>query len=348
MTIIKRLCFLFLTLIIASTVNAQDKYEVTAKTFLNVRSYESSQAPVLGTIERGGIINVYSINGEWAKISFNGDTGYVNTFYIRPLPVPAAGNETSGSSVDGWFHASNYDCTFLIYVILALSIVLFILRKRRGDDALEDTSHKTNWIIFMTTCILELIYVSGMGSDSIWFCIPDKVGWLWTILNFILFAFVIYNQWMCFFNTLEDVRYNSYAVFDWQWGIYAWGIGIVAAIICSIFFQFLLVFVGIAFIIAQLIQIGIIFKKVLPRRGCKHALICTGTYLIGSVATVIIVAHFMALLIIVLIGLFILSLLGKTSTKRRCSNCRHLSGNTCSLSGRYISSPSTTYCDNYE
>ena len=94
-----------------------------------------------------------------------------------------------------------------------------------------------------------------------------------------------------------------------------------------------------------------IFNKVLPKGGWKHACICTLTYLIGSTATVLIVAHFLILLLIVLIALFLLSLLGKSSSSsggKRCSNCSHLSGSSCNLSGRYISSPSTTYCDNYQ
>lgn len=33
---------------------AQTKYEVTANTFLNIRSYASASAPVLGTIDKGG------------------------------------------------------------------------------------------------------------------------------------------------------------------------------------------------------------------------------------------------------------------------------------------------------
>ena len=40
---------------------AQTKYEVTANTFLNIRSYASASAPVLGTIDKGGEVEVYEI-----------------------------------------------------------------------------------------------------------------------------------------------------------------------------------------------------------------------------------------------------------------------------------------------
>ena len=45
---------------------AQTKYEVTANTFLNIRSYADKEAPVLGTIDKGGKIDVYEINDGWA------------------------------------------------------------------------------------------------------------------------------------------------------------------------------------------------------------------------------------------------------------------------------------------
>ncbi len=56
-------CCLFLT--------AQTKYEVTTNTFLNIRSSASVDAPVVGTIDRGGEVDVYTIENGWAKIAFD-------------------------------------------------------------------------------------------------------------------------------------------------------------------------------------------------------------------------------------------------------------------------------------
>ena len=95
--------------------------------------------------------------------------------------------------------------------------MLFILRMRRGESTpLEDTEHTINLSLFIAVCLLELFYVFSMGANSIWFCTPDKIGWLWTIINFFIFGAVVFNQWMCFFNTLNDVQYNSYATFNWS------------------------------------------------------------------------------------------------------------------------------------
>ena len=82
----KRFLFICIGLfIIVLSTQALEKYEVTANTFLNIRSHGSTNAPVIGTINHGGIVNVESIDGEWAKISFNGGCGYVSTAYIRPV-----------------------------------------------------------------------------------------------------------------------------------------------------------------------------------------------------------------------------------------------------------------------
>ncbi|WP_390553582.1 hypothetical protein [Alistipes indistinctus] len=51
--------------------------------------------------------------------------------------------------------------------------------------------------IFLFISILELIYFLGLGGDA-WFCSPEKVGWLWTVINFVLFAGVLYLQYYTF------------------------------------------------------------------------------------------------------------------------------------------------------
>jgi N-acetylmuramoyl-L-alanine amidase len=56
--------------------------KVTAAT-LNVRSAGSDSASVIGQLTRGTVVSVLSINGYWAKISYNGKTGYVHKSYLK-------------------------------------------------------------------------------------------------------------------------------------------------------------------------------------------------------------------------------------------------------------------------
>jgi N-acetylmuramoyl-L-alanine amidase len=56
--------------------------KVTADT-LNVRSAGSTSASVIGQLSYGTVVNVLDINGYWAKISYNGKTGYVHKSYLK-------------------------------------------------------------------------------------------------------------------------------------------------------------------------------------------------------------------------------------------------------------------------
>ena len=56
-------------------------YICTAKT-LNVRSFASTSAPVIGKIKKGEIVNVYYISNGFAKVTYKGRIGYVSEKYI--------------------------------------------------------------------------------------------------------------------------------------------------------------------------------------------------------------------------------------------------------------------------
>lgn len=330
---------------------AQTKYEVTANTFLNIRSYASEEAPVLGTIDKGGKVDVYEITDGWAKIGYDNGYAYASAKYLKKMEeeAPVANPTKRG------FHFPSVGMTtgnaeWMVYLIAALSVALFLIRKSRRETPLEDGLYTTNWVLFLTTTLSELIYLKQMGGNAIWFCIPDIVGWLWTIVNFLLFGFVVYNQLICFFNTLEDAAYNSYGSFDKRWGIYSWAGGIIAGIVTGIFFPAAVAFVAIAFIICQIIQIVLIFKGVIPKGGWGNALLCVAIYLLGSLSTVLILAHFVVLLIIVLVACFILYIIGqgsKRSSRECCENCNHYSGGYCNYHNGYVSDAYNKTCSHY-
>ena len=324
-------------------------YEVTANTFLNIRSHASVDAPILGTIDKGGQVEVYDITNGWAKISYDGGYAYVSADYLMKVENPATDVKPSVSTFKfpSW-RVHKHDVKWIVIVILGMSIALFFIRKNRGEEPLEDGIYLTNWILFLSVSVLELVYLSFMGSDAIWFCIPDQVGWIWTIIDFLVFGFVVYNQYMCFFNTLDDVSYNSNGFFDRRWGIYSWIGGIIAVIVSGIFFPSAVPIVLVIFAICQLIQVILIFKSIVPESGWGNAFLCAAVYVLGSLSTVLILAHFVVLLIIVIIGYFLLSLLGKSSSSSgRCSSCSHYSSGYCHYLDRSINSPATTRCDHY-
>jgi len=72
-------------------------YSVNTETSLNVRSGPGGNYNKLGTIQQGEKINVYSINGEWATIDYNGQKAYVSSKYISPLN--STETPSSGASI---------------------------------------------------------------------------------------------------------------------------------------------------------------------------------------------------------------------------------------------------------
>ena len=346
----KKVLLLMTVMLCCMISMAQTKYRVTAKSSLNVRSYASAQAPVLSSIDRGEVVEVYEIENGWAKIEYEGTSAYISAKYIERMETAESKPEMKDAeNVLKYLSVGKGDVKWMVYLIISLSAVLLYMRIRRGDEPLEDGEYWTNCSVFTGLCLAELAYVMMMGSNSIWFCMPDTVGWIWTIVDFLIFGFVVYNQIMCFFNTLQDTEYNSYGSFDKRWGIYSWIGGIVAAIVVGIFWGDKVVFVLGAFAICQLIQIYLIFKGVVPRGGWLRAFVCLTVYLLGSLATVLVLAHFVVLLIIVVIGYIILSAIGHGSSGRTgsCSQCGHYSGGYCSYRHCHIYDADRKTCDHY-
>lgn len=71
----------------AFSAYAESNYKVVSSYPLNVRESPSKDANVLGRFDCGQQIEVIRVDGNWAKVKFNGNTGYVLTEYIQPIPV---------------------------------------------------------------------------------------------------------------------------------------------------------------------------------------------------------------------------------------------------------------------
>ena len=65
---------------------AENNYKVTSSSCLNVMKSPSTSSAILGTFESGQQIEGVSISNGWAKVRYNGKTGYVCDKYITPLP----------------------------------------------------------------------------------------------------------------------------------------------------------------------------------------------------------------------------------------------------------------------
>lgn len=83
---LRKVTLLIALMIGVVSVFAENNYRVISSSRLNVRKAASTSAAILGTFNSGQEIEVISVNNGWAKVKFNGKTGYVSDKYITPLP----------------------------------------------------------------------------------------------------------------------------------------------------------------------------------------------------------------------------------------------------------------------
>ena len=256
--------------------------------------------------------------------------------------------------------ASYLGKTAMIALILILSVILFVWRigresekekQRQGATWLERhtfqffTLKKNNPrrgagyvisnILFLGLCTLEMIYLASTGgssSEALWFCQPSEVGWVWTVINFLLFGGVLINQFLCLFDTIGDAFANGNVTCSLKIGIVSWIIAFFCALLCSFFYKDGLNYVLYSLCFMQLVQSIRIFIRY--GKNILGALWAVFIYLFGSITTAILFIAYFSLLIIVLLIVFVAGFLlqsGSSSKSSSSSSSDHtVSGEVCS------------------
>jgi hypothetical protein len=351
-----RKCIFFLfSLLCCICVTAQTRYKVVTDSHLNVISGAYAGAPVIDSLENGSEVEVYECAHGWAKIKHNDDYAYVMESHLRE--VDSQFEDTPQEKGHKSFMGNvNVNVKWMVYLIAVLSLVLFGIRMVSKGKALTNSMYLVNVIVFFATMISEITYIvlSQSMEDVIWFCIPDDVGWLWTIINFVIFLFLMYNQVLCIFSIINDIQSKSNCKFGIRLGLYSIIGGIIAIGLSFSFFRNLTLYLVIAVAICQLIQIIIMVRAILPNGGWRNALLCLFVYLFGMVATAALFSYLLILLLAVLVGYVVLRLISASSNKQAsasvsCSNCTHLVGQRCTLSNAdaFIDDPNGTVCNQH-
>lgn len=294
---------------------AQTKYEVTAETNLNVRKYADADAPVLGTIEHGSQVDVYEITDEWAKIVYDNDSAFVSANYLQQIETPTVHHHEDKRGKTASMMIGFVSAKTMLIVILCLSVLLYIIRARNRNTPPTKVLHIANVALYIVVMALELAYMYQISSTSshievIWFCIPDYVGWLWTIIDFILFLAVIRNQIYCLIGIMKDVEYRTGGNTKKAWGLYTLVIGIVALMASLVFYKDAFGYVLAILIVCQLIQVVLIFTGIVPRGGWGDAVVCSVVYMLGVATFVWMFIFFFVLLLAVVAGLIALTIVG--------------------------------------
>lgn len=341
---------------------AQDLYKVEVNTALNVREKPSRNSNVIGTFANQEVVKVYSIdeNG-WAKVYKNGRYGYVQSSYMTKQQisseVPKEADDDSftahierkleqwGSNLQNLLPTTTDLTLFSIVVVLA---VLVTLCRIFMNEVISDSvvAYYGASFLFLALCSFELLYCMTYQGDITWFCSPDTVGWIWTVVNFVLFGIAIFNQilFLIIILTVSD----AYGERDgnYQLGLMSIPIGFVCMIISGIFYEPALTYIVLIILLMQVIQVGCIVYYTISNSGNIFNMLYTIVlYIIGVLATTVALVHFLALLVVFLIGCLVVSVLG-SSSRSCCGNCRSYSNGYCYYRQRNVSS--SGYCNKYE
>lgn len=345
---------LLLTFIVLSSapLQAQEKYVVTSSGRLNVRFQASTDAPVIGSCNCGDTLLVLGKSDGWATIRYNDKYGYVSTRYIQ-----ACSDEESGS----WFERIGFDSglpafmwmqDIMFVLTVVLSVLLFLCARIYGKKSNDYTSSKSGFYVVGTlmivTCICQYSY-SKMVDNAVWFCMSDNVGWFMAVVDFLLFGAVVVQQCFCFLSLIAAANYHGNRNdVHYKWSL-LWAIpaGFVAIPLCLWLYEPGASFILGAFIAVQLFQLGwIVWSGIRNGSSVFNILFSIVLYVVGLVGCLLILIHFLALLIVVLLAVFLLSVIGESSSSSRCGSCRSYSSGYCYYRQQTVSSGSS--CSHYE
>lgn len=166
----KKYLIVLVCLMTVLSVHAE-RYVVTAKSFLNVRSAADKSAPAIGKVYRGDTLDIKSMDGEWASVTYNGADGYVSSNYIQK-----AGTDDTPVQIEK--EEKSYLLTKFVYgAIICLSLVCFAFKTTRKEEGPNENDLKLT-ILFYTllsiSLVLSYFYCDiGMVVNNNW-----TGGWL--------------------------------------------------------------------------------------------------------------------------------------------------------------------------
>ena len=308
---------LFLMLVSAFSLLLQAaNYKVNVETELNVRASASADAPLIGKLSGGILLNDVTIydNG-WALITFNGKVGYVKADFLKKV------NEKEILQVNGnqaWYALLNWsgsDHKSLVYWIGACLLVMWVLCKfvrLLGTDfyprrKVSDALLAFNVLLLCICAGLIFYYVAQMGSNALWFLLPSEVGsWWYAIMNGVFFVYALINLLAHVGATLHEIGERYECPINLQFGIITWGIAILGYIVCFWWFKEYLNYLFIGLCICQAIQVIVLACNVWSKGGILGTLFISFVYIVGTTSVIVLVVPLVVIAIVLIVAMIAL------------------------------------------
>jgi hypothetical protein len=226
----KHFLFLFVFLTVSFLANSQAYYSVNVNNHLNVRKTPDVNSVIIGKLGRNETVKVLEIQGQWAKIEYQGKEAYVNAQYLKFYRDDTASQTSNYTSNRAEQNSETHKIFFWGMIIAA--VVCFLLRMT--------SMWRVNFyvVIFALFCMSEVFYYFGCLLDlwtfmplssqygAMWFCHPRAVGVVWGIAASVVYMFFASSQLMLALNLYEDLFDNEYYT--------CYIVSIVYVVICNI------------------------------------------------------------------------------------------------------------------
>lgn len=177
-------------------VATSEEYTVNVTSTLSVRTTPSANGQKIGSLSNGQHIQVLEISDGWAKILYMDRICYVKADYLEKAEFSGSSKYDYSPGFMQQIYGVLYD--FMPFVILILAILILCI-----DDDYKST-------LTLLLGIAELLFAAGnseMNNSAVpWFCEPNKVGWIMTIIDFFLVCGVLllqYYTYQAFMNELS-------------------------------------------------------------------------------------------------------------------------------------------------
>lgn len=325
----KKTLFLIMAFTLAAITNVfAATYKVVCNSNLNVRQQASTSGYVLGTLNNGELVEVISIDGQWAEIEYQGTKAYISASYIQQIKEQKDDDTASTFDVaisSDLLDYKNFDKTkilgdtTMVLWVLVPAFILFYIFTKRVDKEGEWSDVRILSIVALVMSALEIVYAMGT-QDFLWFCVEPR--WYWIAVNFIVFGICTFQQLMAYFTFTGYVSDGKGHL-----SLYSWPVCLVVGIILYFCDVDPIYAVGLL-LLAQLIQTGIIFYTLVKYRNIFSAFVYSFVYLVFTFTTALLLVQFLVLLIIVIIGYFILAAIanGKSSPSQTSSSSSYDNG----------------------
>ena len=317
---------LFLLLMIPA-VAAGEAYTVTSPQ-LNVRKSPSTRSSVLFKLDKDAVVEVCdSARGNWVKIEYQGQNGYVNRKYLQQVGQTGT-FESKWDLLSNWFKQLNlekfkqiigHESHWPVYVGTVLGLLILLIVYLFFDEDYDTNRPEVSVIdyvilfFFLGLCVCEIIQFLGYQGDTTWFCSPHIVGWIWTIVNFIVFTAVIYAQVMSFILILGFLDSLGNRDSHWRWNFYA----IIACVVIAIIGIFYEPMLTVAFVLFALTILAwpfvLIYYNIQYQGSWMNLVISYVFYLFGLFSIIVTLAKYIPLLMVAIVGFIILKIIGSDS-----------------------------------